>query len=102
MVPRNHGNGDFVPGCIVFDTPRAFCLSGAYHKTRKERLIVMKFVIGSPEQQISAQMVTSGELDGQQVTVHGAVHALRRLGGIAFLTLRMGGRTFAVCVSAGD
>ena len=50
---------------------------------------MMKFVVGSPEQQISARMVTSGELDGQQVTVHGAVHALRRLGGIAFLTLRM-------------
>lgn len=50
---------------------------------------MMKFVVGSPEQQVSARMVTSGELDGQRVIVHGAVHALRRLGGIAFLTLRM-------------
>lgn len=50
---------------------------------------MMKFVVGSPEQQVSARMVISGELDGQQVAVHGAVHALRRLGGIAFLTLRM-------------
>ena len=34
-------------------------------------------------------MVTSGELDSRTVELHGGVHALRRLGGIAFLTLRM-------------
>ena len=49
----------------------------------------MKFVVGSPEQQICVEQVMAGVLDGRQVSVHGAVHALRRFGGIAFLTLRM-------------
>ena len=49
----------------------------------------MEFVIGTPEQQVRVQQVISGAMDGEQVSVHGAVHALRRFGGIAFLTLRM-------------
>lgn len=49
----------------------------------------MKFVTGAIRQTIPYQRITEGGLNHQSVTVHGAVHALREMGGITFLTLRM-------------
>ncbi len=49
----------------------------------------MKFVTGKMKQTISYQTIVEGGLNNQSVTVHGAVHALRDMGGITFLTLRM-------------
>lgn len=49
----------------------------------------MKFVTGETKQTISYQTIAEGGLNHQSVTVHGAVHALRDMGGITFLTLRM-------------
>ena len=49
----------------------------------------MEFVVGTPMQQVSALEIGQGGLDGMEVEVHGAVHALRQLGGIVFLTLRL-------------
>jgi nondiscriminating aspartyl-tRNA synthetase len=49
----------------------------------------VKFVTGAQTQPILFHQVVSGALAGQTVTVKGAVHAIRELGGITFLTLRM-------------
>ncbi len=49
----------------------------------------MKFVTGKTTKAISYQTIAEGGLNNQSVTVHGAVHALRDMGGITFLTLRM-------------
>ena len=49
----------------------------------------MKFVTGETTKTISYQTIAEGGLNNQSVTVHGAVHALRDMGGITFLTLRM-------------
>ena len=46
-------------------------------------------ITGMQSKQVWAQDLASGALDGQTVTFHGAVHALRKLGGIVFLTLRL-------------
>ncbi len=58
----------------------------------------MKFITGSPEKGLGLRELCSGALDGQKVEVHGAVHALRRLGGIVFLTVRLrDGQLQCVC-----
>ena len=58
----------------------------------------MEFITGTPKRQLSFHTLASGALDGQTVTAQGAVHALRRLGGVVFLTLRMGdGALQCVC-----
>ena len=49
----------------------------------------MEQMTGTQREQIWFGDLASGELDGRTVTFHGAVHALRKLGGIAFLTLRL-------------
>ena len=49
----------------------------------------MEFVTGTQKSSLTAQEITSGSLEGQIVTVKGAVHALRELGGIDFITLRL-------------
>ena len=49
----------------------------------------MKFITESTKTTITARALASGGLDGQTVTVKGAVHALRKLGGIDFMTLRL-------------
>ena len=49
----------------------------------------MEFVTEMKKKPTAFAQVASGVLDGQTVTVQGAVHALRELGGITFLTLRM-------------
>ena len=49
----------------------------------------MKMVTGAPQRQLCFDDLARGGLDGQRVRFHGAVHALRPMGGIVFLTLRM-------------
>ena len=49
----------------------------------------MEFVTEMKKKPTAFAQVASGVLDGQTVTVQGAVHTLRELGGITFLTLRM-------------
>ena len=49
----------------------------------------MEFVTEMKKKPTAFAQVASGALDGQTVTVQGAVHTLRELGGITFLTLRM-------------
>ncbi|MCF2597152.1 OB-fold nucleic acid binding domain-containing protein, partial [Pseudoflavonifractor phocaeensis] len=49
----------------------------------------MEFVTGIRKTSITFKDIASGALDGQAVTVKGAVHALRKLGGIDFITLRL-------------
>ncbi|OUQ81133.1 aspartate--tRNA(Asn) ligase [Flavonifractor sp. An100] len=49
----------------------------------------MEQITGMQSKQVWAKDLASGALDGQTVTFHGAVHALRKLGGIVFLTLRL-------------
>ena len=50
----------------------------------------MKFVTGKTTKAISYQTIAEGGLNNQSVTVHGAVHALRDMGGLTFLLLRKG------------
>ena len=58
----------------------------------------MKFVTGESKQTTKYQHIVGGGRNNQSVTVHGAVHALRDMGGITFLTLRMaGGAVQCVC-----
>ena len=58
----------------------------------------MQFVTGEIKTTIPYQRIAEGGLNNQSVTVHGAVHALREMGGIAFLTLRMAdGAVQCVC-----
>lgn len=60
----------------------------------------MEFITKLEQKPVSFRQAASGGLDGQTITVQGAVHALRELGGITFLTLRM--RTGpSVCVRPG-
>ena len=61
----------------------------------------MKFVTGSSKQLTVWQDLTGGGLNNRPVTVHGAVHALRDMGGVVFLTLRMA-RGSVQCVCAPD
>lgn len=49
----------------------------------------MKFVTGASKKNIDLQDLLGGGLNNRPVTVHGAVHALRDMGGVAFLTLRL-------------
>lgn len=49
----------------------------------------MKFVTGASKQLTVWQDLAGGGLNNRPVTVHGAVHALRDMGGVAFLTLRL-------------
>lgn len=49
----------------------------------------MKFVTGETRQTIRYHDIAGGGLNNVPVTVHGAVHALRDMGGLVFLTLRM-------------
>jgi nondiscriminating aspartyl-tRNA synthetase len=49
----------------------------------------MKFVTGESKQTTKYHDIAGGGLNGQSVTIHGAVHALRDMGGVVFLTLRM-------------
>ena len=50
---------------------------------------MMQITAASVEKQIGLEEIISGELDGERVELHGAVYALRELGGISFLSLRM-------------
>ncbi len=49
----------------------------------------MEFVTGEVRRPLAFRDLSTGEMDGRQVTLRGAVHALRRLGGITFVTLRL-------------
>ena len=50
----------------------------------------MEIITGSPKKRPGAKGICSGGADGRKVEVYGAVHALRGLGGITVLTLRLG------------
>ncbi|MCD8125965.1 MAG: aspartate--tRNA(Asn) ligase [Clostridiales bacterium] len=62
----------------------------------------MEFVTGACQSgDLGYEALLSGDYVGQRVSVHGAVHALRPLGGVVFLTLRL--RRGAVqCVTNGQ
>ncbi len=62
----------------------------------------MEFVTGACQTaDLGYEALLSGDYVGQRVSVHGAVHALRPLGGVVFLTLRL--RRGAVqCVTNGQ
>ena len=58
----------------------------------------MKFVTGESKTTTTYHDIAGGGLNNRPVTVHGAVHALRDMGGITFLTLRMAdGAVQCVC-----
>ncbi len=58
----------------------------------------MKFVTGASKQPTVWQDLAGGGRNNRPVTVHGAVHALRDMGGVAFLTLRLArGAVQCVC-----
>ena len=59
---------------------------------------MFQFVTEPKQRPITFRQTASGILDGQTITLRGAVHALRRLGGVDFLTLRLGdGALQCVC-----
>lgn len=61
----------------------------------------MKFVTGATKKNIDWQDLLGGGLNNRPVTVHGAVHALRDMGGVAFLSLRLArGSVQCVCPPA--
>lgn len=49
----------------------------------------MEFVTGVQTELIRFRDIASGSLDGRSASVKGAVHALRELGGVNFITLRL-------------
>ena len=58
----------------------------------------MKFVTGESGKLTTYQEITEGGLNNRPVTVHGAVHLLRDMGGVTFLTLRLArGSVQCVC-----
>ena len=60
----------------------------------------MKFVTGESKKLTTYQQIAEGGRNNP-VTVHGAVHLLRDMGGLGFLTLRMaGGALQCVCPPA--
>lgn len=61
----------------------------------------MKFVTGKSKKLTTYQQLAEGGGHNNPVTVHGAVHALRDMGGLVFLTLRMA-RGAVQCVCAPD
>mgnify|MGYP001091672450 CR=1 FL=1 len=61
----------------------------------------MKFVTGESGKLTTYQQIAEGGRNSLSVTVHGAVHALRDMGGLAFLTLRLA-RGSVQCVCAPD
>jgi len=60
----------------------------------------MKFVTGESKKPTTYQQIAEGGRN-YPIAVHGAVHALRDMGGLVFLTLRMAGGTVQ-CVCAPD
>lgn len=60
---------------------------------------MMKFVSGTSKQPTVWQDLAGGGRNNRPVAVHGAVHALRDMGGLAFLTLRLA-RGAVQCVCA--
>ncbi len=62
----------------------------------------MEFVTGACQSgDLGYEALLSGDYVGQRVSVHGAVHALRPLGGVVFLTLRLR-RGTVQCVTNGQ
>lgn len=64
----------------------------------------MEFLTGAvQEQDLSYQQIVSGAYVDQSVTTHGAVHQIRRMGGVTFVTLRMrAGALQCVCSAEVD
>lgn len=61
----------------------------------------MKYVTETKHVPLGFGEIAGGALDGQAVTLKGAVHSLRAMGGITFLALRGAGRGGPVRVPAG-
>lgn len=61
----------------------------------------MKFVTGESRKLTTDREIAEGGLNNRLVTLHGAVHLLRDMGGVSFLTLRMA-RGSIQCVCAPD
>ncbi len=61
----------------------------------------MEFMAGIRRHEMTGAELMGGGWNNQTVTLHGAVHALRRLGGLTFLTLRLADGV-AQCVFAGQ
>lgn len=59
----------------------------------------MKFVTGESKKLITYQEIAEGGAHNNPVSLHGAVHALRDMGGLVFLTLRLA-RGTVQCVCA--
>ena len=59
----------------------------------------MKFVTGENRKLTTYREIAEGGLNNRPVILHGAVHALRDMGGVAFLTLRLA-RGAVQCVCA--
>ena len=58
----------------------------------------MKFVTGESKKPTTYQEIAEGGLNNRQVSLRGAVHALRDMGGVTFLTLRLArGAVQCVC-----
>ena len=57
--------------------------------TTHERVNGMDFMTGTQKRSVSFAEIGGGAWNGQTVTLKGAVHALREMGGITFLTLRV-------------
>ena len=58
----------------------------------------MKFVTGESRKTAAYEQLAGGGLNNRPVTLHGAVHALRDMGGLVFLTLRLArGAVQCVC-----
>ena len=61
----------------------------------------MKFVTGASRKPTGWQDLAGGGRNNRPAAVHGAVHSLRNMGGLAFLTLRLA-RGTVQCVCAPD
>ena len=61
----------------------------------------MKFVTGASRKPTGWQDLAGGGRNNRPAAVHGAVHSLRKMGGLAFLTLRLA-RGTVQCVCAPD
>ena len=91
MVPRNHF---VIPSRTVSEAIR----SGAFFISSELRINTifeakdvteMEFMTGTQQKTLSAADLKGGSFLNQTVCVHGAVHAIRAMGAIEFVTLRL-------------
>lgn len=63
----------------------------------------MEFLTGAVQKEdLGIAEILAGDYEGKNIKVKGAIHTIRDMGEVAFIVLRRQGRTYTVCIRAGQ